>query len=159
MARIGRPLKWKTPQELQKRVDDYFETRKKLDKPYTLESLALHLETTPKTLLEYEAGNKQGFKNDADLYVKVLKNARLRIADEWISEAWKHPNKAIQMFFYLKNHFGYADKPNEEAKTPALPFSIVIKELKVSPEQLRLKKADNLKAAYVIKEDGKIAKE
>lgn len=53
MAR-GRPKKFDSVSEMQKKIDEYFESRDKAGLGYTITGLALGLGMTRETLLQYE---------------------------------------------------------------------------------------------------------
>ena len=46
--------KWKTPEDLRRNIDIYFEDCEKRGRPLTITGLTLALETSRQTLLEYE---------------------------------------------------------------------------------------------------------
>jgi len=52
MADVGRPLKFKTVEELQSNIDAYFEETDKDE--WTITGLAMALDTSRRVLLEYE---------------------------------------------------------------------------------------------------------
>lgn len=113
----GRPPKYKTPNELQERIDAYFNscwvdkvtevtdkegkctmsTVRYQDRPYTVAGLALGLGFNSRTsLLDYDA--KPEFLN-------IIKKAKLQIETCWEEGlAGKSPTGNI---FWLKNHAGY----------------------------------------------------
>lgn len=123
----GRPLKFKTVRELQKKIEEYFLTcwTKKLDqfgnpikdketgeqimfqfKPYTITGLAVSLDTTRDTLLDYE---------DRDKFSDTIKRAKEQChqyAEEQLYIG-KNPTGAI---FNLKNNYGWKDKREIEIK-------------------------------------------
>ena len=109
----GRPLSFKSVEELQSKIDRYFDNCYKTivdDKtgeetsinvrPLTITGLALDLDTDRKTLLNYE---------DKEEYFLTIKKAKLRIqnfAEEYLYFA-KNPAGTI---FNLKNNWGWVDK-------------------------------------------------
>jgi hypothetical protein len=125
MSLGGRPLKFKTVQELQKKIDEYFKScwttkldmfgnpiyvknkeGKKTDelvivqiKPYTITGLAVALDTTRETLLDYEEKAK---------YSDTIKRAKQK-CHNYAEDALfigKNPTGAI---FNLKNNYGWKD--------------------------------------------------
>jgi hypothetical protein len=133
---VGRPLKFETVEELQKRIDEYFaecdphviETtewvearakdgkllkdehglnylvevthKKKTDQiPYMITGLALALDTTRETLLDYE---------DKDEYSDTIKKAKLKC--ESFNEKKLYDPNPTGTIFNLKNNYGWKDK-------------------------------------------------
>jgi hypothetical protein len=96
----GRPLKFPDVEELQRKIDDYFEQCDDDEKPYTITGLALALDTSRETLLDYE--KKDGFSD-------TIKTAKLRVQHyiECLSLSAKNPAGSI---FNMKCNFGYQDK-------------------------------------------------
>ena len=66
----GRPLKFQTPEELQEKVDLYFEKCDKTGEPYAITGLALALDTDRATLCNY--GNREE-------YADIIFRAKLRV--------------------------------------------------------------------------------
>jgi hypothetical protein len=52
--KVGRPLKFKDTEEFQKKIDEFFVYCKENDDVPDIEGLAYYLDTTRKTLLDYE---------------------------------------------------------------------------------------------------------
>lgn len=112
MADTGRPLKFKTVQELQQAIDGYFEEIKNslyinadgvpIYEPLTITGLALALDTTRKTLMEYE---------EKDEFSNTIKKAKTRIENYAEKRIFStNPTGAI---FALKN-YGWRDKVESE---------------------------------------------
>lgn len=124
--REGRPLKFKTVDELREKIDEYFAScwtqkidmfgnplfvkdakGKKTDqpilvqfKPYTITGLAVFLDTSRETLLNYESKGE---------FFDTIKKAKEKIyayAEEFLYSG-KNPTGAI---FNLKNNWGWQDK-------------------------------------------------
>jgi len=104
-ADVGRPLKFKTVQELQEKIDDYFESCKNIKgdliRPYTITGLALALDTSRKVLLDYE--------NRDDEYSYTIKKAKLRI-ENFAEESLFTSKQTAGVIFNLKNNYGWQDK-------------------------------------------------
>lgn len=120
---VGRPLKFKTEQELQEKIEEYFKScwtqkidmsgnpvfikdkcGKKTDiavleqnKPYTITGLAFFLDTSRRVLREYEA--KDQFSNT----IKRAKEICLAYVEAYLFIG-KNPTGAI---FNLKNNWGW----------------------------------------------------
>lgn len=93
---LGRPLKFGSPEELQIRIDDYFNTVPIAE--WTITGLAIHLDTYRQTLLNYEA------KDD---FVDTIKKAKQRVENSYELDLKKHGRTGT--IFALKN-FDWKDK-------------------------------------------------
>lgn len=123
----GRPLKFKTPKQLQKRIEEYFRScwEQKVDmfgnkifekvkgkkttkpimvqkRPYTITGMAVALGTTRETLLDYEAKYGDEFSDT----IKRAKEMCHAYAEESLFVG-KNPTGAI---FNLKNNWKWEDK-------------------------------------------------
>jgi len=97
---MGRPLKFKSVTELQEAIDKYFADATEQGLPYTITGLALALDTSRETLLDYEA--KQDFSDN-------IKRAKLRCHN--YAENYLYTGKnATEAIFNLKNNYGWKDK-------------------------------------------------
>lgn len=119
---VGKPLAFKTVEELKKVVDEYFEwcdnrTRKIwVEKtqseimisdpaPYTMSGLARRIGLSRQGLLDYA---------NRDEYVDTIKEARNKVHEDVETRLMeKAPTGAI---FNLKNNFGWKDKTETEWK-------------------------------------------
>lgn len=97
----GRPLKFKTVEELDQKIDEYFSNCDQTERPYTITGLALALDTSRETLLNYEA---------RDEYFDTIKRAKLR-CQNWVEDNMLI-NKAnsTAAIFNLKNNYGWKDR-------------------------------------------------
>ena len=127
---VGRPPLWKTPEELQAKIDDYFNHISKplgLDKdgipyyePITITGLALHIGCYRETILNY---------SKKDEFFDTIKTARLRC--ENFAEKKIFGNNPTGAIFALKN-YGWEDKvKNEHTGDKENPLAIV----QYSPEE------------------------
>lgn len=111
----GRPLKFKTPEELQEKIDKYYEWAKENKKHITITGLAWFLDTNRNTLLKYEdcLDNDELLKSvDDDVkveFVNTIKRAKARIEME-CEEGLYNKNSVVGTIFALKNNYGYVDK-------------------------------------------------
>ena len=97
--KVGRPLKFQSVSELQKKIDSYFEDRDATGKPYTITGLALWLDASSREcLLNYQ---------EKDDYFDTITRAKLRCQEYAESQLYtaKSSNGPI---FALKN-FGWSD--------------------------------------------------
>lgn len=120
--KIGRPLKYKTAEDMQKVIDKYFEDcdnyhfktydengneiYKHAPKPYTITGLALALDLCRQDLLNY-----QGKKEFHD----TVKRAKQR-CENYAEEQLFRQGNCAGVIFNLKNNYGYKDKQEVEAE-------------------------------------------
>lgn len=111
----GRPLKFKSPEELQEKIDEYYQWAKDNKKHITITGLAWFLDTNRNTLLKYEEclDNDELLKSVDDKvkveFVNTIKRAKARIEMEY-EETLYNKNSAVGGIFVLKNNYGYVDK-------------------------------------------------
>ena len=94
----GRPLKFKTPQELDNAITAYFDKCEQLNKPLTYAGLALALDMDYQTLYNYEK---------RDQFFDTIKKARDRVRAYVEEQMFIRGNAGV--IFYAKN-YGYTDK-------------------------------------------------
>lgn len=94
----GRPLKFKTVEELQEKIDRYFASCDEDEEPITITGLALALGTTRELLCDYE---------DKDEFSDAVKMAKQRVQHAYEKRLVKRGNGGD--IFALKN-FGWKDK-------------------------------------------------
>ena len=98
----GRPRKYKTPDEMQPKIDAYFATITD-DNPPTVTGLAIALDMTRFGLLEYEERGE---------FSHTVKKAKARV--EAFMEKRMYGNAVAGVIFNLKNNFGWKDKQEIE---------------------------------------------
>ena len=80
---VTKPRKFQDVKKLEDDIESYFLKRDRLKKPYTITSLAVHLDTYRDTLLDYENHeDKKEFRH-------AIKNAKARIearAEDYLFE-------------------------------------------------------------------------
>lgn len=155
----GRPLKFESALELQKKIDDYFaecdphvvevtewvearDTKGALKKdenglnylvqvthhkkteqiPYTITGLALALNTTRQTLLEYQ-GEVEGREKADPQFADTIKAAKLRC--ENFNEQMLFSPSPTGSIFNLKNNYGWKDKTEQDLHVKELPKPIL----------------------------------
>ena len=120
MVNFGRPLKFNDPKELEKKIEAYFDwcdsrTRVKhlvtkdgvqevvesFPRPYTVEGLAVYLDTCRDTLLNYS--NKENFFD-------IIKRAKQRILANKIEGGLDRTYDMGVAKFMLINNYGFKDK-------------------------------------------------
>lgn len=122
----GRPLKFKSAKQLQEKIDEYFEScyeerwimdqegkwhpvidrhgniEKVMVRPFTISGLAVHLETSRQTLVNYE--------NNAEFF-DTIKKAKARIENYTEEQLYNTSAKnMVGIIFNLKNNYGWQDK-------------------------------------------------
>lgn len=104
MVKMGRPLKFETPESLQNQIDLYFEQCMgedgKFTTPPTVSGLAYFLDTSRETLMNYE------MRED---FFDAIKRAKARIL-AFNEEQLYRNTQVTGVIFNLKNNFGFADK-------------------------------------------------
>jgi hypothetical protein len=102
----GRPMKFKSPQEIEKLADEYFKMCDEKGKPYTITGLAIALDTDRKTLLNYE--EKDGF-------FPTIKKIKQKV-ENYAEEKLFNGNNTAGVIFNLKNNYGWVDKQEIDTK-------------------------------------------
>ncbi len=99
----GRPLKWKTVEEIKPLIDKYFNEVKKEE--WTITGLALALDTSRQTLLDYEG---------KDEFSDTIKKAKEMVENSYEIDLKKSGRTGT--IFALKN-FNWKDKTEVDQKT------------------------------------------
>lgn len=102
----GRPRLYKSPEEMQKLIDLYFQDCEAKDDPLTMSGLAYALGMDRKTLLNY---------SHRDEFLLTLKRARERIELEYEQRLIKSGTPTVGLIFALKNNAGWQDKRELDA--------------------------------------------
>ena len=124
MAKVGRPLKFSSPEELQKKIDKYFDwcdsrTRPKYittrlgteiidepwPRPYTIEGLAVALDTCRDTLCEYE--KKTQFSD-------IITRAKNKILANKVEGGLDGSLNARMAEFMMRVNYKYNDKSEDD---------------------------------------------
>lgn len=98
----GRPLKFQSVDELQQKIDEYFDVTTKDE--WTWTGLALHLDTTRQTLYAY---------SDREEFVYPIKKALMKVENGYETDLKKHGRSGT--IFALKN-FDWKDKSEQEIR-------------------------------------------
>ena len=106
----GRPLKYKTKEELEEAINSYFDSTPKDE--WTWTGLALHLDTTRETLREYK---------EREEFVDTIKKGLARVENGYEIDLKKHGRTGT--IFALKN-FDWKDKTETEIKGEAMPVLV-----------------------------------
>ena len=127
MAKVGRPLKYADIQELQHKIDAYFEycdnyvildeegNEKPAPKPYTVSGLALWLDIDTETLRNYEVKPE---------FLGTIKRAKQRI-EEQLELGLLTKNQVTGTIFNLKNNYGWKDRTDVTTNDKELPTPLL----------------------------------
>lgn len=102
--KVGRPLKFGSVEELQRKIETYFAECDKNNRPYTISGLALALDTSRRVLLDYE---------DKDEYCNTIKKAKLK-CETYAEEQLFVGKNTAGVIFNMKNNYGWVDKQERE---------------------------------------------
>ena len=97
----GRPLLYKTADELQQKVDEYFAQCDEKDEPYTIEGLAIHLGMSRYSIKSY---------GDREEFFHVIKSAREKCEGNLVKQALNGKVNTTMAIFVLKNDYGWRDQ-------------------------------------------------
>jgi hypothetical protein len=103
MAQAGRPPKYKTAEELQKLIDQYWENLKP-EQPPTVTGLALALGMSRQDLINYQS---------RDEFFDTIKQAKQAV-EEFNESRLITGNSVAGVIFNLKNNFNWKDKTEQE---------------------------------------------
>ena len=104
---MGRPLLFKTEEELKRRIDEYFEYCEVNEKPMTMSGLAYYLEIDRQTLINY--GKKEA-------YFGTVKRAKERVLMNTEERLQSSGQPTTGIIFALKNNYDWTDKKEVEQK-------------------------------------------
>ena len=111
----GRPLKFQTVDELETLIEGYFTHCDMEKEPYTITGLALWLDTSRETLLDYQGREE---------YSDTIKRAKLK-CENWVEKGMLgnkvNPTAGI---FNLKNNYGWRDKTEQDVTSGGKPIVI-----------------------------------
>lgn len=105
---VGKPPKFKSPEDLKAKITAYFELCENMSKVPNKAGLALALDTTRETLSDYE---------DKPEYSDAIKIAYTQIENAWVDTSISREHNAAGAIFYLKNAFHYRDQQNIDHTT------------------------------------------
>ena len=109
MTKAGRPRAFKSVEEVEKKIEAYFNYCEEKDKPYTMSGLAYYLEIDRRTLLNYSKDEE---------YFPLIKKARDRVQMQLEEGLYRLGNNS-GIIFNLKNNFDWKDKM--EVKSSNIP--------------------------------------
>ena len=97
---VGKPLKFKTVEELEEKINAYFAKCEKEGRPLTITGLAVELDTTRETLLDYEVKSR---------YSDTIQKAKAKIHRYAEESLWRGGGIVSGVIFNLKNNWGWKD--------------------------------------------------
>lgn len=101
----GRPLIFKTKEELEILINSYFEHCDKIGEYYTMSGLADYLDIDRITLIRY--GERNEFCN-------TIKKAKRKVEKQFELNTLKGQYNPTIAIFLMKNNFNYEDKVQQE---------------------------------------------
>ena len=101
MGEVGRPRAFKSVEEVEEKINAYFNYCEEKEKPYTMSGLAYYLGIDRKTLLNYS-------KNEE--YFHTIKKARDKVQMQLEENALLNKANPTFTIFNLKNNFDWKDK-------------------------------------------------
>lgn len=102
----GRPNKFTSVEEMEKAIEEYFEYCDENGKPYTISGLAYALDTTRRTLLDYQ---------ENDEFSHTIKKAKAKIERFNEELLFSKDVPTVGVIFNLKNNYDWKDKQEIEA--------------------------------------------
>ena len=107
MSKLGRPLKFNSVEELEKKIEEFYDYCEERELPLTFERLAVFLEVDRKTVYNY---------SEKEEFFPTFKRVRDRIQADLMEKGLCGSINPTFGIFCLKN-YGYSDKQEIEATT------------------------------------------
>lgn len=101
MGEVGRPRAFKSVEEVEEKINAYFNYCEEKEKPYTMSGLAYYLEVSRQTLVNYSY---------EDEYFDTIKKARDKVQMQLEENALSNKANPTFTIFNLKNNFDWKDK-------------------------------------------------
>jgi len=108
---MGLQPKYKTPEELEIKCNEYFKRCDENDEPYTIVDLALSLGFIDRHAILNYKGRSKAFN-------ATVKRVTARIEGQRVRKMLKGSQNVAGCIFDLKNNFGYKDKIEQEISGP-----------------------------------------
>ncbi len=102
---MGRPLIFKTKEELEAKVNEYFEYCEGYGKPLTMSGLAYFLNVDRQTIINY---------SNREDYFDTIKRARERVLMDTEERLQTSGQPTTGIIFALKNNYDWKDKVETE---------------------------------------------
>lgn len=100
----GRPPKYKTKEEMQEKINKYFEQCDECNEPYTVTGLGMALDMSRQDLINY---------SNKDEFFDTIKKAKLRV-ENYLEKRLINDSSTTGIIFNLKNNYGWKDKQEIE---------------------------------------------
>lgn len=117
-TKMGRPLKFPTVEDLQTKIDNYFEATPREE--WTITGLALDLDTYRDVLIDYANGK---YNNEGKDYSNAIKRAKTKVENSY--ELSLRKNGRAGDIFGLKN-FGWSDKTETDITTGGKELNLLV---------------------------------
>jgi hypothetical protein len=101
----GRPLKFKSVEELQNKIDAYFEYCDEIGEYYTMSGLADYLDIDRVTLIRY---------GERDEFCNTIKKAKRKVEKQFELNTLKGQYNPTIAIFLMKNNFNYEDRVQQD---------------------------------------------
>ncbi len=126
--KANKPLKFKSPEELESKIQEYYKWAEDNNRHITMSGLAWYLGCSRTTLLNYENSLENEWLKSVDddvkvLYVNSIKRAKERIEMEY-EEGLYNKNSVVGTIFTLKNNYGWVDKQEIEQTNKTIEVSL-----------------------------------
>ncbi len=108
---VGRPLLFKSVEELEEKIQDYFNYCDENKKPYTITGLAVFLDTDRATLVRYQ---------EKDQFCNTIKKAKAKIEANMEERALIGQSNHVFTMFSMKNNYGWSDKGESDTNDDAI---------------------------------------
>lgn len=105
---VGRPLKFQSVEELDKRIDEYFKSVGFGNDIETITGLAVYLDTSRQTLVDYK---------EKPEYTDSIKRALAKCEAAIEKRSMLGGINATMSIFTLKNNYGWKDKTEQDITT------------------------------------------
>lgn len=101
----GRPKLFNNKEEVEEKINKYFEYCEECQKPYTMSGLAYFLEVSRQTLVNY---------SNEEEFFDTIKKARAKVQMQLEENALMNKANPTFTIFNLKNNFGWKDNVEVE---------------------------------------------
>lgn len=121
----GRPLKFESVEALEEMISGYFLDCDQNKRPYTITGLAIWLDTSRETLINYE---------ERPEFFDTIKRAKVKCENYVEEGALMNRINATSAIFNLKNNYGWKDKTEVDQKTDITSGGQPITGMKIEKE-------------------------
>lgn len=111
---FGRPRIFTSPQELERKIQEYFSWAKENKMPYNVERMAWYIGATDRTLRNYK---------DQPEYWEIIEMAKQYILSNTVEKIMEGEGNVMGMMFVVKHNYKKYN-PVDNDTEPQLPISI-----------------------------------